>query len=148
PGRSAGYLPHRFQLATTIGILVAQLINYAVQDWDEGWRLSLGLGAVPACILTLGSIILPDSPNSLIERGKNEQGRKVLARIRGTQQVDAEYEDICEAAASATKVTHAQAWRNLFRRHYRPSLVLATWIPTFQQWTGMNAVGGGGAAGA
>ena len=146
---------------------------------------------MPASILTLGGIILPDSPNSLIERGKNEQGRKVLARIRGTQQVDAgagglegglgragpchpiplisahwiacrplctslirhalylpaEYEDICEAAASATKVSQAEAWRNLFRRQYRPSLVLATWIPTFQQWTGINAVGGGGQRG-
>ena len=50
------------------GILVAQLINYGVQDWSHGWRLSLGLAAVPAFILLLGGIMLPESPNSLIER--------------------------------------------------------------------------------
>ena len=50
------------------GILVAQLINYGVQDWSHGWRLSLGLAAVPALIMLLGGIMLPESPNSLIER--------------------------------------------------------------------------------
>lgn len=47
---------------------MAQLINYGVNDWDNGWRLSLGLAAVPASVLTLGGILLPESPNSLIER--------------------------------------------------------------------------------
>jgi hypothetical protein len=31
-----------------------QLVNYGVRNWDQGWRLSLGLAAVPAMILTLG----------------------------------------------------------------------------------------------
>lgn len=47
---------------------MAQLINYGVQDWSHGWRLSLGLAAVPAFVLLLGGILLPESPNSLIER--------------------------------------------------------------------------------
>ena len=38
------------------------------QDLSWGWRLSLGLAIVPAIILTIGGIILPESPNSLIER--------------------------------------------------------------------------------
>lgn len=41
--------------------------------------------AVPAVILFLGSIFLPETPNSLIERGHFEEGRKVLERIRGVQ---------------------------------------------------------------
>ena len=45
---------------------------------------------------------------------------------------------------SARKVSDRQAWSNLFKRQYRPSLVLACAIPTFQQWTGINAVGGWG----
>lgn len=39
-----------------------------VQDWTHGWRLSLGLAAVPALVLLAGGILLPESPNSLIER--------------------------------------------------------------------------------
>ena len=58
-----------------------------------------------------------------------------------------EFDDICEAADSANKVSQLQAWKNIFfKREYRPSLVLATMIPLFQQWTGINVsycVGGG-----
>ncbi len=36
-----------------------------------------------------GGIILPDSPNSLIERGHKEKGREILEKIRGTSEVDA-----------------------------------------------------------
>jgi hypothetical protein len=49
-----------------------------------GWRLSLALGAVPALILFFGALMLPDTPNSLVERGKAEEGRRVLEKIRGT----------------------------------------------------------------
>ena len=34
-------------------------------------------------ILGLGALLLPDSPNSLVFRGKVEQGRKVLEGYRG-----------------------------------------------------------------
>ena len=54
-----------------------------------GWRISLGLAALPATVLALGGIFLPDSPNSLIERGHKEKGRAVLVSIRGTEEVDA-----------------------------------------------------------
>ena len=37
---------------------------------ESGWRTSLALAAVPALILTFGAIILPETPNSLCERGK------------------------------------------------------------------------------
>lgn len=46
--------------------------------------------SVPASSPTLaGALWLPDSPNSLIERGRLEQGRAVLERIRGTHDVNA-----------------------------------------------------------
>ena len=39
PANKRGALNILFQLATTIGILVAQLVNYGVRNWAEGWRL-------------------------------------------------------------------------------------------------------------
>jgi hypothetical protein len=51
---------------------------------------SLAMGAVPSLILLFGSMMLPDTPNSLVQRGRVEDGRKVLQRIRGTQHVDTE----------------------------------------------------------
>jgi len=80
------------------GILIAQGINigtYNIRPW--GWRLSLGLASVPGTILLLGGLFLPDSPNSLIERGQFEKGKQVLQRIRGTQQVEEEYGTILAA---------------------------------------------------
>jgi hypothetical protein len=89
--------------AGAAGILVAQLINYGLQTVSWGWRLSLGLAAVPATIMLLGGLLLPESPNSLIERGHLKKGRSVLEKLRGTSQVDAEYDDICVATEESKK---------------------------------------------
>jgi hypothetical protein len=73
-------------LAITIGILIAQLINYGAQyihPW--GWQLALGLAAIPAFTLSIGAYLLPETPNSLIERSHMTEGRRVLERIRGTE---------------------------------------------------------------
>lgn len=67
---------------------VPQLINYFVMNWDEGWRLSLGLAAVPALLLLGGGLFLPESPNSLLERGHHERALAVLRRLRGCCDVD------------------------------------------------------------
>lgn len=50
---------------------------------------SCALSPPPRPQLPAGGLILPDSPNSLIERGKKEEGRRILAKIRGTDEVDA-----------------------------------------------------------
>lgn len=93
-----------FQLAITIGILVANVINYFTAKVHHGWRYSLGCAAIPAILLIIGALVCPETPNSLIERGLVDEGRKVLQRIRGTQNVDAEYFDIVEASEVANKV--------------------------------------------
>jgi MFS family permease len=105
PAKLRGGLNIMFQLAITIGILCANLINYGTNKATPwGWRLSLGLAAVPAIFLTLGGLICPETPNSLIERGHLEKGRAVLVKIRGTENVTAEYEDMLEASEIANQV--------------------------------------------
>lgn len=128
-----------FQMAVTIGILAAQLINYGTQylhPW--GWRLSHGLAAVPAVLLTVGSLFLPETPNSLIERGKLEEGRKVLQRIRGVDDVEVEYDDICQAARVVEMQKHSQF--AIFKKRYWPQLISVILIPAFQQLTGINSI--------
>lgn len=76
PHSVRGALNIMFQLAVTIGIFAAQMINYGTLNIpDYGWRISLALGGVPAILLFVGSIILPDTPNSLVARGKPDEGR-------------------------------------------------------------------------
>ncbi|MCO5609462.1 hypothetical protein L7F22_063688 [Adiantum nelumboides] len=139
PAKFRGALNMLFQLSTTLGILIANLVNYATQHIHPwGWRLSLGLAAAPAALMTIGGIWLPETPNSLIERGYHEQGRLVLQKIRGTQVVDAEFEDLVEASAAANAVKHP--FKNIFRKKNRPQLVMAIFIPAFQQLTGINTI--------
>ena len=139
PAKYRGALNIMFQLAITFGILCANLINYGtgrLSPW--GWRVSLGLAAVPAMIMTVGSALLPDTPNSMIERGEREKGKQMLQKIRGIQDVSMEYDDIVQASETAKLVEHP--WRNILQRRYRPHLVMAVMIPLFQQLTGINAI--------
>jgi hypothetical protein len=64
---------------------VAQVINYSTQHMIIGWRLSLGLAGVPALLLIVGCIMVPETPNSLVERGHLQQAKITLAKIRGTE---------------------------------------------------------------
>ncbi|XP_061348179.1 sugar transport protein 7-like isoform X1 [Gastrolobium bilobum] len=128
-----------FQVATTFGIFTANMINYGTQrikPW--GWRLSLGLAAIPALLMTIGGIFLPDTPNSLIERGSKEKGRKLLEKIRGTNEVDAEFQDMVDASELANSVKHP--FRNILEKRNRPELVMAIFMPTFQILTGINSI--------
>ena len=59
-----------FQLCVVVGILVAQAVNVGMSHVKtEGWRISLGIAAIPGLVLLVGGLLLPESPNSLIERG-------------------------------------------------------------------------------
>ncbi|CAM6087076.1 unnamed protein product [Calypogeia fissa] len=132
-----GLLNITFQSATTIGIFVANLINYYMgKVTPYGWRISLGLAVFPALMLTIGGLFLPDTPNSLVERGKLSEGRRILEKVRGVKNVDVEFEDLVEASNMSKTVK--SPWRNLLKRQYRPQLVMAICIPAFQQLGGVN----------
>ncbi|KAL6567461.1 Transcription factor stp1 [Orobanche gracilis] len=140
PYKYRGALNIGFQLSITIGILAANLLNYgfAKISGSLGWRLSLGGAMVPALIITVGSLVLPETPNSLIERGNQEEAREKLKRIRGVSDVDDEFHDLVTASEESRKVEHP--WRNLLQRKYRPHLTMAVAIPFFQQFTGINVI--------
>ncbi|KAJ4709659.1 Sugar transport protein [Melia azedarach] len=139
PTHLRGGLNMMFQLATTLGIFTANMINYGTQKLDSwGWRLSLGLAAVPAMLMTIGGMLLPETPNSLIERGQIEKGRKILEKIRGTKNVNAEYQDMMDASELANSIKHP--FRNILQRRNRPQLVMAICMPMFQILTGINSI--------
>jgi MFS transporter, SP family, sugar:H+ symporter len=139
PHNIRGALNIMFQLAVTIGIFSAQLINYGTKDVaGYGWRISLAMGGVPALLLFFGAMILPDTPNSLVARGKAEEGRAVLERIRGTENVNVEYDDICTAIEC--NHTSQSPYRTIIKRRFWPQLTITILIPFFQQFSGINAV--------
>ena len=64
-----GTLNMLFQLCVVTGILIAQTINLGTHYLAWGWRLSLGLAALPGLLLLVGGLFLAETPNSLVERG-------------------------------------------------------------------------------
>lgn len=139
PTTIRGGLNSLFQLNITIGILFANLVNYGtnkIHPW--GWRLSLSLAGIPAVLLTLGAHFMVDTPNSLIERGRIEEGKSTLKKIRGTNNVELEFNEIVEASRIAHDVKHP--FRSLLQRRNRPLLMITVLLQMFQQLTGMNAI--------
>ncbi|EPS73041.1 hexose transporter 1, partial [Genlisea aurea] len=140
PYRYRGALNVIFQLSITIGILAANIVNYffAMIEGGWGWRLSLGGAMVPALIITVGSLILPETPNSMIERGRAQEAKEKLKRIRGVENVEEEFSDLVAASEASRTVAHP--WMKLLQRRYRPHLTMAIAIPFFQQLTGINVI--------
>ncbi|KAL5976240.1 Sugar transport protein mst6 [Asimina triloba] len=142
PSHKRGLLNMLFQLMITVGILIANVVNYftAKIKGGWGWRVSLGLAIVPALIITIGALTLTDTPNSLIERHPDEpeKARKVLRKIRGTDDIEEEFKDLVAASQVSQTVKHP--WKNIRQRKYRPQLLMAILIPSFQQLTGINVV--------
>lgn len=138
PTHLRGGLNMMFQVATTFGIFIANMINFGTQKLNWGWRLSLGLAAVPALLMTVGGILLPETPNSLIEQGKKEKGREILEKLRGTKNVDAEFEDMIEASELSNLIKNP--FRNILEKRNRPELVMAICMPMFQILTGINSI--------
>lgn len=54
--------------------------------------------------VSAGGLLLPETPNSLVERGLREEAREVLIKIRGTPNVHAELEDIVTAVKASQMV--------------------------------------------
>ncbi|XP_066317859.1 sugar transport protein MST1-like [Miscanthus floridulus] len=70
----------------------------SVPRW--AWRLSLGVGLVPAAVVIVSAALISDTPNSLVLRGRLDEARASLGRIRGAgaeADTDAELKDIVRA---------------------------------------------------
>ncbi|KAG7528106.1 Major facilitator sugar transporter-like [Arabidopsis thaliana x Arabidopsis arenosa] len=137
PYKYRGALNIGFQLSITIGILVANVLNFFFSKISWGWRLSLGGAVVPALIITVGSLILPHTKLHDRERSFRLAEAK-LRKIRGVDDIDDEINDLIIASEASKLVEHP--WRNLLQRKYRPHLTMAILIPAFQQLTGINVI--------
>jgi sugar porter (SP) family MFS transporter len=132
------------QWMITVGILVAYLIAWLIFGlWPNsaasvGWRLILGLGAVPALLGLALRTTMPESPRWLLRHGKYDQLRSALS-ILGVK--DVSDEDIQAAAQTIEKVeggdSKAQRRKN-WTPGVRRALVVVCVFFIFQQITGIN----------
>lgn len=136
PAAQRGMLVSIYQLAITLGIFGAYLVGFAAGD---SWRVLFATAAVPGIMLLVGVARLSDTPRWLVLRGRGEEARKALARIRGLSTGDsAVAKEIAAITAAARDETGS--WKNLTGPVARPALVVGMGLFLLQQLSGINAV--------
>jgi sugar porter (SP) family MFS transporter len=131
-----GSLSSLFQLAITIGILVAYLVN-AVFAPAGDWRWPLGLATVPALVLLVGMYFLPETPRWLVSQNREEEAQQVLERTRSEEEIEGEIQEIRRVEEETKEQT---GYRELLAPWVRPMLVAGMGLAIFQQFVGINTV--------
>ncbi|WP_338448383.1 sugar porter family MFS transporter [Niallia oryzisoli] len=141
PARLRGRLSGINQTMIVSGMLLSYIVDYLLKDLPEtmAWRLMLGLAAVPAIILFVGMLKLPESPRFLIKNNKLDEARKVLGYLRSNkQEIDSEIKQIQETAK--LEANQKASWGTLFSNKYRYLLIAGVGVAAFQQFQGANAI--------
>ncbi|HET7324329.1 MAG TPA: sugar porter family MFS transporter [Halococcus sp.] len=138
PPKIRGSLGSLQQLAITLGILLAYLVNYVFASFITGpaaWRWMLGFGVVPATALGVGMYYLPESPRWLIKENREDEARETLSRLRTETEIDDEIQEMKELES-----VEKSGFSVLFEPWIRPALIVGVGLAILQQATGINAV--------
>ena len=136
PPRVRGALVSLQQFMITVGIMVSYLVSYAFSG-SGAWRWMLGVGMIPAAILFVGMLPLPESPRWLLAQDRRQDALGVLRRIRHEEHnPEAELAEI----EAVHKMQAGVSYQDLFRPSVRPALVVGVGIAFINQMVGVNAV--------
>ncbi|MEM9066783.1 MAG: MFS transporter, partial [Planctomycetota bacterium] len=163
PPASRGRLVALVQFNIVFGILVAFASNYLIAQYGRGvsavgidagdpaaieaafrawldrsgWRIMLGIEAVPALAYFFLLFGTPRSPRWLLARNREDEARAVIARLNaGSADTDALVQDIkgsLDAERDSLKEPFFQ------KKYFRP-IMLAVAIAAFNQLSGINAI--------
>lgn len=141
PPKWRGVFNSGFQFFLGTGVVIANVINHQTAHAGSwGWRVSLGLAAAPAALMTIGALLISDTPSSLVERGRFEHAKKSLQQARGADiDIQVEFSELVKSSEMARVATYVP-FSTIFQRQYRPHLIMAVLIPFFQQLTGINVI--------
>ena len=136
PAHLRGRFVSAYQLAITIGIFLAYLINGQLSA-SANWRLMLGLASVPGLALFLIALVAPESPRWLMSRNRRDAAAKETTKVQPDIDVDAQ---LGEIEAAIKQDSHAASWAEIFSPKWRKPLLIAVGLAVFQQITGINAI--------
>lgn len=121
-------------ITITGGEAIAFLIDYFLTP-SSAWREMFAAGLIPAILLFMGMLFLPDTPRWLLLKGATERAQKILLRIRTQQQAAIEMQKIRQNI-----LPQQNKWRYLFSKKIRPVLIIGLGLGIFQQFFGINTV--------
>jgi len=150
PKQVRGACTSTYQLAITLGILLAYAFSIGTRNLDNSgsWRIVIALGLVFCLILGVGIFFVPESPRWLIEKGRTEEARRGMARVRGLDEnhplVNSDFDEQW-AAHELDKRAGTGSWAQCFlgegkevhnKAPYRTMVMIV--MMAFQQLTGAN----------
>jgi sugar porter (SP) family MFS transporter len=136
PANLRGRFISSYQLAITMGIFLAYLVNARLSA-GENWRLMLGAAAAPGLALFVIALIAPESPRWLMMKRRRETAAQETEKIQPGIDVEARLDEI---DASLTKDQRPAPWSEIFAPEWRRPLLVAIGLAVFQQITGINAI--------
>jgi sugar porter (SP) family MFS transporter len=141
PEHLRGRLGTLWQLAVTVGILVASACNIGLEKWSEGWRISYGGNIIFSIMLLIALIWMPESPRWLAANGTQEQLLQVLKKLRYEEDIEGELLELREEAEEEKREGVA-SWKDLFssENKMRYRVLLGISLQLFQQFCGINAI--------
>ncbi|KAF7586781.1 High-affinity glucose transporter rgt2 [Aspergillus hancockii] len=79
-----GTIVGAYQLAITIGLLLAAIVNNSTKDRNDtgSYRIPVAVQFAWAIILVVGMLVLPETPRFLIKKDRHEAAAKALSRLR------------------------------------------------------------------
>ncbi|KAJ3187620.1 High-affinity glucose transporter rgt2 [Irineochytrium annulatum] len=143
-----GTLTTIYQLMITFGIFVATAINVIIiksvdNTSSTEWRAALGVQVAPAILLVILVYFIPLSPRWLAEKGRNEEGQAVIAKLRSLDVNDsaviAEYDAIRQGVEYERRIGSA-SWTELAKKGIGRRVAIGFWNQVFQQLTGINVI--------
>ena len=140
PAHLRGRLVSVNQVAIVGGIFLVYFVNYFIarcgdHAWNEaiGWRWMFASGSLPSVAFALLLLGIPESPRWLVEMGRAEEARTILAKVAGEDFAQTELAGIREALSA-----ERGNWAELFSRALRLPLVAGILLAILQQVTGIN----------
>jgi sugar porter (SP) family MFS transporter len=140
-----GVIVGAYQLAITIGLLLAAIVNNATKNRNDtgSYRIPIAVQFAWAIILFVGCIFLPETPRWYIKKGRPENAAKSLSKLR---RLDIEHPAVVEELAEITanheyelslgKATYLDCFKgNLGKR-----LATGCLLQALQQLTGVNFI--------
>ena len=153
PARLRGRMVTLFQLAICVGIVAAIMINTGLLSWHdkikgsgtaglvgfmvdrEVWRGMLGMESLPAFFFFVMSVIIPESPRWLAEKGRNSEALVVLTRINGSSTATTELAEI-----DTTVAEESGSLMELFKPGLRRALGMALFLAVVSEFSGITTI--------
>jgi MFS transporter, SP family, galactose:H+ symporter len=135
PPRVRGSLLAGYQVATVFGIIVGYLACYLLAD-SRDWRWMLALAAVPATLVALLLLRIPDTARWYLLKGRVAEARWALQQVEPDSDVERELREI----GAALREESGGRFVEMLRRPYLRATVFVIALGFFIQITGVNAI--------